>query len=88
MAELEELEQEDFNENILDIPTAQNLPDVPTNPLPTKKNKGIICSLRSILFFFTMTSKVSIKFNFFSTFLSCSFLDINSKLKHLNLMGQ
>nr|XP_002125355.1 charged multivesicular body protein 4b-like isoform X2 [Ciona intestinalis]XP_009858985.1 charged multivesicular body protein 4b-like isoform X1 [Ciona intestinalis] len=34
MAELEELEQEEFNENMLDIPAAEELPDVPTHSLP------------------------------------------------------
>ena len=41
MAELEELEQEEFDENILEIPNADELPDVPTNqPVAPVAAKG------------------------------------------------
>ena len=42
MAELEELEQEEFDENILQIPGADELPEVPSNPLPTTTTKGMM----------------------------------------------
>lgn len=40
LAELEELEQEEFDENILEIPTTDALPEVPNNPLPPVANKA------------------------------------------------
>lgn len=40
MAELEELEQEELDEQLLDIPTASELPIVPDNPLPTQPQKS------------------------------------------------
>lgn len=39
MAELEELEQEELDEQLLDIPTASDLPQVPDQPLPTQTSK-------------------------------------------------
>jgi len=41
MAELEELEQEEFDQNILEIPNTEQLPDVPNNPLPPVTSKLI-----------------------------------------------
>jgi len=41
MAELEELEQEEFDEEVLKIPSAE-LPDVPTTALPAKP-AGLFC---------------------------------------------
>ena len=57
MAELEELEQEDFNENILNIPTGQ-LPDVPSNPLPSKPRKGLLQLWRNCLSRFSLPCAV------------------------------